>query len=52
MSNKAIPVQNSYIAAYGFSDKFILNCSGEFLCLVGIIVISIAIKMSSLFTNS
>lgn len=43
---------NPYLAAYGFSDKFILNCSGELTILIILGLGSALIKLSNMFVKS
>lgn len=43
---------NPYLAAYGFSNKFIVNFSGELTILLIVAIGSILIKFSNMFVKS
>jgi len=43
---------NIYLANYGLSNRFVLNCSGELVVLALVLLIFIVIKVSTMFCKS
>ena len=44
--------RNPFLANYGLSDKFLLNCSGELIVMAVFLFLSVCIKISTIFCKS